>query len=265
MLSCNAMKPGWRFAKKDDVRLADSILFIEAFGSMTGESVIDAVEQDLYSVALSRAELMGWFLDNDRPSLWNQHEAELLNGSSRLGFVQVGVEQPGLPIPRVLPAALQCVGDSIGRFGGTVTGFQVTADDLVNLSDRDCSWYLHGGLTWFDLKVQESIEAVVHLDQSLLGEYDVSTLIACIKQTDLGKFEMLDEVPESARIRLDSAISHHSRLQSTIPHPKQGILVAMPEWSASIAGWVLARVIDGAHKLGSKPPNYIARISRTPT
>jgi len=261
------MKPGWRFAKKDDGRLADSILFIEAFGSMTGESVIDAVEQDLYSVALSRAELMGWFLDNDRPSLWNQHEAELLNGSSRLGFVQVGVEQPGLPIPRVLPAALQCVGDSIGRFGGTVTGFQVTADDLVNLSDRDCSWYLHGGLTWFDLKVQESIEAVVHLDQSLLGEYDVSTLIACIKQTDLGKFEMslLDEVPESARIRLDSAISHHSRLQSTIPHPKQGILVAMPEWSASIAGWVLARVIDGAHKLGSKPPNYIARISRTPT
>ena len=250
-----------KFSRKDDGRLSDSILFIEAFGSMIGESVIDAVEQDLYSVTLSRAELMGWI------SLWNQHEAELLNGSSRLGFVQVGVERPGLPIPRVLPAALQCVGDSIGRFGGTVTGFQVTADFLTNLSDRDCSWYLHHGLTWFDLKVQERIEAVVHLDQSLLGEYDVSTLIACIKQTDLGKFEMrlLDEVPESAKIRLDSAISHHSRLQSTIPHPKQGILVTMPEWSVSIAGWVLARVIDGAHKLGSKPPNYIARISRTPT
>ena len=176
MLSCNAMKPGWRFTHKDDGRLAASILFIEAFGSMTGESVIDVVEQDLYSVALSRAELMGWLLGNDRPSLWNQHEAELLNGSSRLGFVQVGVEQPGLPIPRVLPAALQCVGDSIGRFGGTVTGFQVTADFLTNLSDRDCSWYLHHGLTWFDLKVHERIEAVVHLDQSLLGEYDVSTL-----------------------------------------------------------------------------------------
>ena len=261
------MKPGWRFAQKDVGRLPDSILFIEAFGSMIGESVIDAAEQDLYSVAHSRAELMGWFLGNDCPSLWNQHEAELLNDSFRLGFVQVGVEQPRLPIPRVLPAAFQCVSDSIGRFGGTVTGFQVTADCLVNLSDRDCSWYLHDALSWFDLDVQERVEAVVHLEQSLLGEHDVLTLIACIKQTDLGKFEMrlLDEVPESAKIRLDSAISHHSRLQSTIPNPKQGILVTMPEWSASIAGWVLARVIDGAHKLGSKPPNYIARISRTPT
>ena len=192
------MKLDWRPARKDDGRLADSILFIEAFGSMTNKGVIDAVEQDLYSVALSRAELMGWFLDNDRSSsLWNQHEAELTKDPPRLGFVQVGVEQPRLPIPRVLPAALQCVGDSIGRFGGTVTGFQVTADSLTNLSDKDTSWHIHHGLNWFDLRIQEGIEAVVHLDQSLLGEYDVPTLIACIKQTDLGRFDfrLLDEVP----------------------------------------------------------------------
>ena len=135
---------------------------------------------------------------------------------------------------------------------------------LVNLSDDACTWFLVYVLGWLNLDVRERVGAVVHFDQGLLGDHDVSTLVACIEQGNNGVFEfrLIDEVPVEARIRLDSSFVVHSHILSPTQHPSQGLLVSMPEWSPSAAGWVLARVIDAAHTLGSNPSKYAVRISR---
>ena len=260
-----------RFTRKDDHRPVRSTLMVEAFGSMVSKRTIDAEEEDLYSVFRGRAELMRWlthgftFRSNRHSveALWDMQEAELTDDSSRVGFGQVGLD-PTQVVPSVLPAVLQCFSDSVRRFGATVSGFQVTTEGLVNLSDDECEWYLVGVLNWFQLDVQERVEAVIHFDQGLIGDRDVSTLAACIEQGNNGvfEFELMAEVPDEARIRLDSSFFLHSLLHSPIPHPSQGLLVSMPEWSPSAAGWVLARVIDAARTLGSNPSKYAVRISK---
>ena len=256
-----------RFTRKDDHSPVSSTLFVEAYGSMTNEGTIDAVEEDLYSVFRERAELMGWLThSNSRYSVkafWDMQEAELTEDSSRVGFGQVGLDPPQV-VPSVLPALLQCFSDSVRRFGASVSGFQVTTRELVNLSDDACEWYLVHVLNWFNLDVRERVKAVVHFDQGLLGDYDVSTLAACIEQMNNGVFEfrLIDEVPVEAGIRLVPSFAVHSDIISPTQHPSQGLLVSMPEWSPSAAGWVLARVIDAAHTLGSNPSKYAVRISR---
>ena len=251
-----------QFTRKDGTGPVWSTLMVEAFGSMTSESTVDA-EEDLWGVFHDRAQLMCWISNDGNPSLWYMEEAEMLEDSSRVGFGQVGLEPTRL-VPRILPAVLQCFSDSVRRFGATVSGFQVTTRNLVNLSDDACTWYLVNGLTWFKLDVRERVRAVVHFDQGLLGDYDVSTLVARLEQGNNGVFEfrLMDEVPVEARIRLDSSFAVHSDILSPTQHPSQGLLVSMPEWSPSAAGWVLARVIDTAHTLGSNPSKYAVRISR---
>ena len=244
-----------------------TILLVEALGSMASKGTIDTEEEDLYSVFHGRAELMGWLTHSGSrhsvQALWAMHEAELTDDSLRVGFCQVGLDPPRV-VPSVLPAVLQCLSDSVRRFGATVSGFQVTTTLQVRLSDDECGWYLVGVLSWFQLDVRERVRAVVHFDQGLLGDYDVSTLAARLEQGNNGVFEfrLIDEVPVEARIRLDSSFAVHSDILSPTQHPSQGLLVSMPEWSPSAAGWVLARVIDTAHTLGSNPSKYAVRISR---
>ena len=265
LLSCTPMNTV-RFTRKDDHRPVNSTLFVEAFGSVTGESAVDA-DEDLWSVFRGRAELMGWFSSlsgDDSPPLWYMEEAEMVKDSPMVGYGQVGVEPTRL-VPRILPAVLHCFNDSVRRFGATtVSGFQVTTRGLVNLSDDACTWYLVFVLSWFNLDVRERVKAVVHFDQGLLGDHDVTALVDCIEQGNNGVFEfrLMDEVPVEARIRLVPSFAVHSYLLSPTQHPSQGLLVSMPEWSPSAAGWVLARVIDAAHTLGSKPSKYAVRISQ---
>ena len=59
MLSCTPMST-FRFTRKDDGGPVLSTLFVEAFGSVTGESTVDA-DEDLYSVFRGRSILMGLF------------------------------------------------------------------------------------------------------------------------------------------------------------------------------------------------------------
>ena len=62
---------------------------------MSGPSTIDCEEEDLYSVFLTRSELMGWGApsSDERPLLWHMEEAEITADadSDRIGFVQVGL------------------------------------------------------------------------------------------------------------------------------------------------------------------------------
>ena len=66
-----------------------ALLFVVVFGHLSGSATIDSREEDLYSVFLSRSELMGWYISSTRhnPLIWNMHEAELTAESdvSRIG------------------------------------------------------------------------------------------------------------------------------------------------------------------------------------
>ena len=88
-----------------------STLFLEAFGQLSpGTNLIDAEEEDLYSVFRARAELMGWSSTTiprpRRPMFWDMNEAELTAGTdaSRIGWVQVGLDVGDLEPTRVPPA-----------------------------------------------------------------------------------------------------------------------------------------------------------------
>ena len=93
-----------------------STLFLEAFGQLSpGTNLIDAEEEDLYSVFRARAELMGWSTTSNRrrPMLWGMNEAELTAGTdaSRIGWVQVGLDVGDLePTRRRLRRLLQVGG-----------------------------------------------------------------------------------------------------------------------------------------------------------
>ncbi len=99
-----------------------SLLFVEAFGQLTpGTGLIDSEEEDLYSVFRARAELMGWSSTSDRRSLlWEMNEAELTvnEDSSRIGFVQVGLNVGAIERTEVPPARVA------GWFGYAPLGFR---------------------------------------------------------------------------------------------------------------------------------------------
>lgn len=240
-----------------------STLFVEAFGSTTGENTVNA-DEDLWSVFRGLTQVMGWFSNSDdEPTLWSMEDAGMEEAPSAVGSVQVGIEPTRL-VPRILPAVFQCLNDALQRFGATTEiGFQVTTLRIENLSDDSCMWHLVHVMSWFNLDVREKFEAVVHFDRGLLGDHDVSTLVAYLERGNNGVFEfrLIDDVPTEARVQLDSLYTVHRRI-SPIQLADQGILVSMPEWSPSAAGWVLARVIDAAHTLGSNPSKYAIRISQ---
>lgn len=273
-----------------------STLFVEAFGQLHRDANLRGMileeEEDLYSVFRERAELMGWLSDpNDRPKLWAMEEAELTDGddASRIGWAQVGLNvgpfEPSsvspnvLPPPatgrryeafgperrasdpvEVLPALIQCFDDSLRRFGAAeVSGFQVTAGSLVApLNDR--SGYLGSVLNWFNLDSKARTDAIVAFDQALLKDDDVSKLVAGLRRRNNGTFEFRSvvAVPEECMVEVTTSAFLHP----VTPQSHQGVLVSLPEWTPSAAGWVLARVMDAGRKIRLDVSSLAIRITR---
>ena len=180
-----------------------STLFVEAFGRLSGPSIIDCEEEDLYSVFLTRSELMGWGApsSDERPLLWHMEEAEITADadSDRIGYVQVGLGvgplEPTEPPPRpgwaalpvrpkstdpvlALPPLVQRFGDSLDRFGDIeVSFFQVTATYL-NIDPVSQLGHLVSMLNWFNTNLNERADAIISFEQNLLGGRNVSELIA---------------------------------------------------------------------------------------
>ena len=118
-----------------------STIFVEAFGRfLTGGGREGCEEEDLYSVFRARSVLMGWYatprgLANRSSGLWQMHEADLeadLAGDSpRVGSAQVGLAT-GVSIVVALPALIECLDDSLRRFGAyESSGYQVTTGGLT--------------------------------------------------------------------------------------------------------------------------------------
>ena len=256
-------------------------------------------EEDLYSVFRERGELMRWAdMSGDRPILWAMEEAELTDedDASRIGWVQVGlnvgpfepIREPPPPVlgqgnaspglvrrytthPGVvsrrasepgeaLPALLQCFDDSLRRFGAVeVSGFQVTASGLETGTGERLG-YLDSVLNWFNLDSKSRTDAVVAFDQSLLRDDDVHKLVAGLRRRKHGTFEFRSvvDVPEECMVRVTTS----DFLHPVTPQSPQGVLVSLPEWTPSAAGWVLARVIDSARALESDTKSFALRITR---
>ena len=138
-------------------------LFVEAFGELSRDANLRGMileeEEDLYSVFLKRAKLMGWLTTPEGHSkLWAMEEAELTNDAPRIGWGQVGLNvgdsAPTIEPAEVLPALIQCFDDALRRFGVVdSSGYQVTVRSLVAPVYEACRvyWYLGSVLNWFNV------------------------------------------------------------------------------------------------------------------
>ena len=276
-------------------------LFVEAFGELSRDANLRGMileeEEDLYSVFRERGELMRWMSSpNDRPMLWGMEEAELTDGddASRIGWVQVGlnvgpfepIREPPPPVlgqgnappglhwryesfgadrraiepTEALPALIQCFDDSLRRFGAVeVSGYQVTASGLETLA-VDRLGYLGSVLNWFNLDGKARADAIVAFDQALLKDDDVHKLFAGLRRWKNGTFEFRSvmDVPEECMVE----VSTSAFLHPVTPQTNQGVLVSLPEWTPSAAGWVLARVIDAGRKIRPDASSLAIRITR---
>ena len=267
-----------------------SLLFVEAFGQLSpGTNLIDSEEEDLYSVFRARAELMGWSSTSDRRSLlWEMNEAELTvnEDSSRIGFVQVGLnvgdiertELPPASVPgwvgyaplgvrqraiepvAVLPPLIQCFDDALRRFGDIeLSGLQVTANFL---DDRAQSLGdLVGMLNWFNTTPKGGADALIAFDEELLGGHTEAELVASLHRRNTGSFEFgpVVAVPEqhSIKVGVETPIRSISAARSGL-----GLSVTLPEWTASAAAWALAIVIDTARANAPDVSKFAVRVVR---
>ena len=204
----------------------------------------------------------------------------------RIGYAQVGlnvgpvepVEPP--PAPRsgysysalpyrrrstdpvlVLPPLVQCFYDSLSRFGDIeVSAFQITASYLEpGMEDR--LGYLVSTLNWFNANPKSGAEAIVAFDQDMLGGNDVSELVSNLQQRNAGsfKFRSVVDAPERCLINVPAETPWMGRRYA---RSELGVSVAMPEWTPSAAGWVLASVVDAARAIEPDVSDFVVRVTR---
>ena len=262
-------------------------LFLEAFGRLSGPATIDSREEDLHSVFRERAELMHWATtSNDRPLLWSMEEAEITADADphRIGWVQVGLgigpvevlstptnPTPGwvrLPIRQrstnpamALAPLVQCFSDSLRRFGVVeLSGLQVTAS-FIDDGAQSCISYLVSVLNWFNTDLNAGAEAIVAFDQSLLEGDKVSELVAILQHRNTYPFEFSAFTPMSEKHMVSIPVETRP-YHPTVPQSDTGVFVALPEWTPSAAGWVLASVVDAARLINPDATDFAVRLTR---
>lgn len=240
-----------------------SVLFLEAFGSLSQTPTVDEVEEDLYSVFRARAELMGLSTTSlprpPRLRLWGMNEAELTLGDSRnrIGFVQVGLDAGNVDPQEALPALAQCFEDALGRFGAVeLSALQITATHL-GPPLQTCIGDLVGADNWFNLSDKTGVKAVAVLDQELLG----GNTPPFSRYTRTGVLELGPQVSVSEE--------HQVRIPLEAPFYPAGSggtalgwVITLPEWTASAIGWTLAIMVDVVRTENPSSRNFAARLSR---
>ena len=220
-----------------------SIVFLEAFGKLVPPSVIDKVEEDLYSIFRSRAELMKW------SNLWGMNEAELTPEDSRdrIGYVQVGLGRD-TDLSEVLPPLAQCLDDALRRFGSVeLSAIQVTAS-LLGPPITSRLGDLSSGLNWFSLLSERETACLLTLDQS--------TFDARLRRSLMFKYKGVGLAHPRCRIKKPPEMSFY---EEPARRSAAGMTIVLPEWSASAIGWVLAMAADVT--IGSRS-TFCARLSK---
>ena len=256
---------------------ADTTVFVDAFGQLVRDTdrkdLATSAVQDLYSVFDARARLMGWSTtptmgssahrtgSRSRRVLWWMHEAELSSEAeqSRIGWVQVGLEK-GVEVAAALPALIQCFYDALGRFGAVeFSGLQVTVSYL-RAGTESTAWDLVSGLNWFTVARDTEAEAVIAFDDGLLEGRSESEFAATLGRMGGGTFELAPPVPVPAQNAI--AVPVEAPIDVDLSPARLGVLVRMPEWSASSAAWVLAVVTDTALSGRVTTRGFAVRLTR---
>lgn len=269
------------------------MLFIEAFGTLSEDAVLPVVERqetDLYGMFNQRAESMGWSSTSHQnlPLLWAMHEAELTDDctgadTSRIGFAQVGLDVGAVepvepqasprtgysalpfrrrntePVRALLPL-IQCLTDALSRFGAVeLCAIQVTACYLEPSAGHS-GLPMVAALDWFDVIPKSRVEAIVSFNRSLVGGLAQSALVGRLQNRNDGPFEFgtLVAIPERHMVKTPDEMPYYpASLQSDV-----GLPVAMPEWTPSAAGCVLANVVDVACAGDHDINDFAIRITR---
>lgn len=216
--------------------------------------------------------------------------AELAFDPNCIGFAQVGLDvgpaepvDPPPPQPRsgrsdwygyaplpyrrrstdpvlALTPLVQCFHDSLSRFGIVeMSALQVTASYLETgtASQRG---YLVSVLNWFNTNLKASADAIVSFDHGLLRDDDVPGLLASLQYWNTGSFDFKSvvNVPDGCMVE----VTFGERFDPVFPKSDIGVLVSMPEWTPSAAGWVLASVVDAARDIEPDASDFAVRVTR---
>ena len=265
-----------------------STIVIDAFGQLTPDphqSFIVVEDEDLYSVFRERSELMSWSTDTTLPPvrerLWSLEEAEELsdvNNTGRIGWVQVGLPGSGikssdqLPMQasgfaslgesqdnivdpaRIIPALSQCFIDSLSRFGIiTLTGLQVTVSHPIFYVQAKSN--LVSVLNWFNLTPLSRTNAIIAFDHELLTTCTIDGVFRQLQESNTGPFIF-------SSIVTVSTLHEIQVIFEPLAPANVGIAVALPEWTASAIGWVLAMVLDTVRALAPDIENGAIRLTR---
>ena len=162
-----------------------------------------------------------------------------------------------------LPALVQCFDDALRRFGAVeLSGLQVTCHN----ADLDTGVGPRGGHlayapNWFDIVSQQArADAIIAFDQGFLGGHTEAEMVASLRRRSTGSLEFgpVVAVPEQYSIEVEE-----QPFRSISPaHSGLGVSVTLPEWTASAAGWVLAKVVNAARDFSPDVRNFAVRITR---
>jgi hypothetical protein len=254
--------------------LSHANLFIEAFGRLSMKSdpvgLVNAEDEDLYSVFRARSTLMSWYgadWSTQRPMAWHMHEAEITldpdkpsPDTSRIAYVQVGLEPYAAEIVLRLPALIQCFHDALRRFADVdLSAIQITASSLVSHSSS-CLRDLVPSRNWFNTVVDTRVPANIAFDQESFGDHPETRLFTAL-QGNLGPgffFGALANAPKSHRIVVPGETPYvRSTGASDVALP-----VTLPEWTPSAIGFVLAAIVDLVLTTSPDRESVMVRITR---
>ncbi len=176
-----------------------------------------------------------------------------------------GCKEATVGLPLVLPPLVQCLDDALRAVGAVeVSGFQVTCYGTHLQPDGRYRNHLSSVGRWYDCVLQTETSALIAIDRGLLGGRTVAELVSGVndRNNDPFHFDRALDVPEQHRIRVsddDVLLRGISFEPSAL-----GMSVRLPEWTASAAGWALAKVVDTGHALAPDAESLAVRITRVP-
>lgn len=230
-----------------------STILVEASGVVIAHPWLgDELAEDLYSLFMSRSELMAWSSSGTFDSgawLWGMNDARLEGTGTYLdpvAWVQVGLPEP--PVRQSIPISplFACLAHSLallGAFHLESVRITLTEGAIDRSDDRS---YLFGGLNSFMLGDPSNMTAIeVHLvsgDRS--GVKDVNALLEQLQwmNTDPFKFGPME------------------RATNDQGSPSRGItlLCTAPDWTLDALAFVTGIVLYARSK-GRRPSSIVPR------
>ncbi len=167
---------------------------------------------------------------------------------------------PPTPPTIGIPPLLQCVDDAIRWFGDTeISAYQLTGFEL-SPGQQSSVHELWGCLNWFRTgPSRPGTEAVVSMAADLWDERIASAVAdeVCQMQSSPFEFEPLIAVADEHAARTTELRDEWADLDS-----QPGLRVAMPQWSASAVGWIIALLFGVVLGQDPAPANLAVRVTR---